>query len=64
MLRCLMLNVKVKNEAECMPERDPYDECKNKKKKTRGCRRGRRRASAMKATEGRSLVGHAAGAFN
>lgn len=36
MLRCLMLNVKVKNEAECKPERDPYDECKNKKKQKRG----------------------------
>lgn len=36
MLRCLMLNVKVKNEAECKPERDLYDECKNKKKKNEG----------------------------
>lgn len=36
MLRCLMLNVKVRNEAECKPERDQYDECKNKKKQKRG----------------------------
>lgn len=61
MLSCLMLNVKVKNEAECKPERDLYDECK---KKAQRCRRARRRVSAMKATEGWSLVGRAAGTCN